>query len=57
MSKASTPPIQIPHLSEDEKAQLRLWAQTTPTQRLAWLEEALKLAASAKADAEICRKT
>jgi len=56
MSKTSTQPIQIPPLAEEEKAQLRLWTQATPTQRLAWLEEALKLAASAKARAEIDRK-
>lgn len=34
-------------LSEDEKARLHLWAQATPGQRLAWLEEALRLAALA----------
>ena len=52
------PAQEIPDLTEEEKARLRLWAeQTTPAQRLAWLEEALKLAASAKARAEIYRKT
>jgi hypothetical protein len=45
-------PLQIPLLSEEEKEQLRLWAQATPSQRLAWLEEAMRLAASAKSGAE-----
>mgnify|MGYP007017149166 CR=1 FL=1 len=30
-------------LTEEEKAQLKLWASATPTQRLAWLEEAQKI--------------
>lgn len=49
MSEPSAQPIQIPLLAEEEKARLHLWAQATPSQRLAWLEEALKLAVSAKA--------
>jgi len=31
-------------LTEEEKAQLKLWASATPAQRLAWLEEALQIA-------------
>lgn len=31
-------------LTVDEKAQLKLWASATPAQRLAWLEEAQKIA-------------
>lgn len=31
-------------LTADEKAQLRLWASTTPMQRLNWLDEAQKIA-------------
>lgn len=31
-------------LTEDEQAQLRLWASATPKQRLDWLEEAQKIA-------------
>ncbi len=32
-------------LSAHERQQLRTWLNTTPAQRLAWLEEALTLAA------------
>ncbi|MBI5752558.1 MAG: hypothetical protein HZA59_10510 [Hydrogenophilales bacterium] len=38
----------LPALSEEEKSRLHLWAQATPGQRLAWLEEALRLSALAK---------
>jgi hypothetical protein len=31
-------------LTEEEKAHLRLWASATPAQRLAWLEEAQRMA-------------
>jgi len=31
-------------LTVDERAQLRLWASATPTQRLNWLEEAQQIA-------------
>ena len=31
-------------LTEDEQAQLHLWASATPKQRLDWLEEAQKIA-------------
>ena len=31
-------------LTEEEKAHLRLWASATPAQRLAWLEEAQRIA-------------
>ena len=31
-------------LTNDEKAQLKLWASATPAQRLAWLEEAQRIA-------------
>jgi len=31
-------------LTEEEKAQLRLWISATPMQRLDWLEEAQKIA-------------
>ena len=31
-------------LTEDEQAQLRLWASASPKQRLDWLEEAQKIA-------------
>ena len=31
-------------LTEDEQAQLRMWASATPKQRLDWLEEAQKIA-------------
>ena len=52
MNESLEAPIEKRYLSEHEKAQLRLWAeQTTPAQRLAWLEEALQFAASAKAGA------
>lgn len=36
-------------LTADEKAHLHLWASATPAQRLAWLEEALHLAAKSGA--------
>jgi len=31
-------------LTEDEKAQFRQWANATPAQRLAWLEEVQQIA-------------
>jgi len=31
-------------LTQDERQQLRLWLSATPMQRLAWLEEAQKIA-------------
>jgi len=31
-------------LTEEERAHLRLWASATPAQRLAWLEEAQRIA-------------
>ena len=31
-------------LTEEEKANLRLWASATPAQRLAWLEEVQRIA-------------
>lgn len=31
-------------LTEEEKAQLRLWASAKPAQRLAWLEEMQQIA-------------
>ncbi|MDR9437540.1 MAG: hypothetical protein RI563_11710 [Thiohalophilus sp.] len=31
-------------LTADEEAHLRLWASATPAQRLAWLEEAQRIA-------------
>ena len=31
-------------LTAEEKAHLRLWASATPAQRLAWLEEAQRIA-------------
>ena len=31
-------------LTKDEQAQLKLWASATPAQRLAWLEEAQRIA-------------
>lgn len=31
-------------LTEDERQQLKIWLSATPTQRLAWLEEAQKIA-------------
>ena len=31
-------------LTEDEQAQLRMWASASPKQRLDWLEEAQKIA-------------
>ncbi len=34
---------------DNERAQLRSWLQATPTQRLHWLEEAIKLAYQAGA--------
>lgn len=45
MDKPNQIPSTIPVLSDVDKAQLHLWAQATPAQRLAWLEEALQLAA------------
>ena len=35
-------------LSAHEREQLRTWLNTTPAQRLAWLEEALTLAAGVR---------
>jgi len=49
MNEPSTPELQIPLLDEDDRERLRLWAQATPAQRLAWLEEAMQLAANAHA--------
>ncbi len=49
-------PLQIPLLTEEEKSRLRLWAQATPSQRLAWLEEAMKISADAKSSAEIFKE-
>jgi hypothetical protein len=34
---------------DNERAQLRSWLKATPAQRLAWLEEAIKLAYEAGA--------
>lgn len=34
---------------DNERAQLRSWLEATPAQRLAWLEEAIKLAYEAGA--------
>ena len=31
-------------LTDEERAQLKLWASATPAQRLAWLEEARQIA-------------
>jgi len=31
-------------LTDEEKAQLKLWANATPAQRLAWLEEVQQIA-------------
>ena len=53
MNEVPVQTLQIPLLAEEEKDRLRLWAQATPTQRLAWLEEAMQLSASAKSSAEI----
>ena len=36
---------ETPKLSNHEREQLHAWMKTTPQQRLAWLEEALQLAA------------
>jgi len=36
---------ETPKLSNHERDQLHAWMKTTPQQRLAWLEEALQLAA------------
>ena len=47
---------EIPVLDEAQKDRLRLWASATPSQRLAWLEEALRLLAAAKTAEEISRK-
>ena len=33
-----------PALTQEEKAQLRIWLSTTTLQRLTWLEEAQKIA-------------
>jgi hypothetical protein len=35
-------------LSPHERDQLRLWIKATPSQRLSWLEDAIRLAAKAK---------
>jgi hypothetical protein len=35
-------------LSRHEREQLRSWVKSTPSQRLAWLEEAMRLAAKTK---------
>ncbi len=35
-------------LSRHEREQLRSWVKSTPSQRLAWLEEAMQLAAKTK---------
>ena len=56
MSEPSTPELQIPLLDEADRERLRLWAQATPVQRLAWLEEAMKISANAKSSAEIFKK-
>ena len=56
MNETSTPELQIPLLAEEDKARLRLWASATPAQRLAWLEEAIKLSANAKTSTEIFKK-
>jgi len=56
MSETSTPELQIPLLDEEDRERLRLWAQATPSQRLAWLEEAMKISANAKSSAEIFKK-
>jgi hypothetical protein len=56
MSEPSTPELQIPLLDEEDRERLRLWAQATPSQRLAWLEEAMKISANAKSSAEIFKK-
>lgn len=37
-----------PGLSRHERDQLRTWMKATPRQRLAWLEEALRLFAKEK---------
>ncbi len=39
----------VNELTEDEKAQLKLWASATPAQRLAWLEEMQQIAYKAGA--------
>jgi len=36
--------LKMNKLTEDEQAQLRLWASASPKQRLDWLEEAQKIA-------------
>ena len=36
--------ISEPNLSVEERQQLRTWLSATPSQRLAWLEEAQKIA-------------
>ena len=51
------PELQIPLLAEEDKERLRLWASATPAQRLAWLEEAIKLSTNAKSSAEIFKKS
>jgi hypothetical protein len=56
MNEPSTPEPQIPLLDEEDRERLRLWAQATPAQRLAWLEEAMQLAANARTSAEIFKK-
>ena len=53
MNETPTPELQIPLLAEEDRERLRLWAQSTPSQRLAWLEEAMLLSAKAKTSAEI----
>lgn len=45
---ASTPAWQA-DWKDNERAQLRSWLKATPAQRLAWLEEAIKLACQAGA--------
>lgn len=55
MNETPTPALQIPRLVEEDRERLRLWAQSTPSQRLAWLEEAMQLSAKAKTSAEILR--
>jgi len=57
MNETPTPELQIPLLSEEDRDRLRLWASATPAQRLAWLEEAIRLSTNAKSSAEIFKKS
>lgn len=56
MANETFPFSEIPLLNEEQKDRLRLWASATPSQRLAWLDEALRLSATVKAPDQISAK-